>query len=62
MNGIKPDDRTLTYLLGYLTPKQWAEAIEIKEHDKTLIYDLIQQQENTYSVELRADVDAELKQ
>jgi len=49
MNGIKPDNTTLTHLLGYLTPHQWADAIEYHELDNTLINDLMQQQENAYA-------------
>jgi hypothetical protein len=47
---IRTDDMTLTFLLGYLTGKQWTSALAEKGNDKDLIHALAQEQQDAYGV------------
>jgi hypothetical protein len=46
------DDPTLTHLLGYLTPKQWKDALNDSCLDKDMIKRLIKIQEDAYCYNL----------
>ncbi len=46
---ITTDDHTLTYLLGYLTAEQWADALEFNRVSEELIYSLMEEQDKLYS-------------
>jgi len=42
---------TITHLLGYLTKKQWMDAIKNYNVDKKKIKELLKDQENAYSLD-----------
>ena len=60
------DGYTLTHMLGYLTPKQWADALSIDSDDLPLNYNdiwkLIRIQEEVYNFNLKDDVRKELEE
>ncbi len=54
------DERTITHLVGYLKPEQWADAINQVEDsnlDEKQIYDLMKEQERVYSFKLIEEVE-----
>ena len=53
---IELDSNELTYILGYLEPKHWADAL-IQEPEYREIYEtLIKQQERAFCFDLMPDV------
>lgn len=57
MKNKKSTNATVTHLLGYLTPKQWADAMKDDTLDQELIQELIEKQEDTYNFDLQKDVE-----
>ena len=63
MKNTKAEDNfTVKHLLGYLTPKQWADALKDDKTDKTLIWQLIEIQEQSYGGNIKEEVEYLLKQ
>lgn len=60
LQGYTLDDHTVTHLLGFLSPEQWADAI-VNASDNFLnviiIRELIRHQEETYKYHLIDDVE-----
>lgn len=59
-NEISLDDATLTHLLGYLTVKQWTDALrnaEGKAPWTALIWYLIELQDKAYDTSMKAEVE-----
>lgn len=56
----KKDNSTLTFLLGYLSPEQWASALKDNDTDNELIKELIKIQEEVYDFDLMGNVEANL--
>jgi len=54
-------EEQITILLGYLTEKQWADAINNYGVDKDLAFSLIEKQEEAYGGNLLEDVQERLK-
>lgn len=48
METLETDDGTLTHLLGYLSAKQWADALKTCTYT-ALIWVLIRQQDKAYN-------------
>lgn len=48
MEKIDIDHPTLTHMLGYLTAKQWADALRTKSVDPDTAYKLIKIQDEKY--------------
>lgn len=51
----------LTYMLGYIEPKQWADALRTfkgAEAETEVIYALMKEQEETYAFSLIDEVEA----
>lgn len=58
-NEIDLDDATLTHLLGYLTAKQWADALKNAEGNApwtALIWYLIETQDKAYDSNMKDEV------
>lgn len=52
LKGFTLDDRTVTHLLGFLSPEQWADALvhaSDNSLDTVIIRELIRLQEETYN-------------
>ena len=56
-------DMEIIHMLGYLYPEKWADAIKIARNDKqsglseNRLWELIKEQEETYSFNLKEDVE-----
>ena len=53
-------EEQITILLGYLTEKQWADAINNNGVDKDLAFSLIKKQEDAYGGNLLEEVQERL--
>ena len=57
MITVEKDNETVTHMLGYLTPEQWADALKNGDLDNLLVRELIKIQEEVYSFDLIGDVE-----
>lgn len=52
-------DNEIVHMLGYLTPEQWADALDEGQGlNKKIIYELMMVQEQVYAFDLIKDVEA----
>ena len=52
-------DNEIVHMLGYLTPKQWADALDERQGlNEKIIYELMRVQEQAYAFDLIKDVEA----
>lgn len=58
---INLDDDTLIYMLGYITPKQWVDALSCEDLDKEIINNLLAAVDNRYKG-IKAEVDDKIKE
>lgn len=54
---IPLDNETLTHLLGYLSEKEWKDALKDENCDDSLIEDLMKIQDDKYGLNLTRLVD-----
>lgn len=47
----------IVHMLNYLIPEQWADALEDREFNKEIIYELMRIQEEAYNFSLIEDVE-----
>lgn len=58
---INLDEDTLIYMLGYITPEQWVDALNYEELDKEIINNLLAAVDNRYKG-IKAEVDDKIKE
>lgn len=56
MNHIEIDDQTVTHMMGYLRPEQWADAIRQKLVSESVAWKLIEIQDSRYGGQIKNDV------
>jgi transcription initiation factor IIE alpha subunit len=61
-NTCAEDNATVTHLLGYLTAKQWVSALNDKDTDTTLIWQLIYVQDEAYNGHMLEEVKRLIKE